>query len=168
MCSYTAGNNFMWVWTNLCNRMCSYAAGKNFMRVWTHLCDRKCSYAAENYFTWVWKNLCHRKCFYIAGNNFMRVWTNLCHRKYFGEITLLAGAPFWIFLPLFEQECEEPFYIPKPKPIWKKASPRLQRPCHTDSTSGLTSSTPRFRTHTLDPTPDAPGPKTSSPHPIIN
>ena len=51
--------------------------------------------------------------------------------------------------------------ITQPKPIWKKASPGLQRTSHTESRSGLTSSTPMVRTHTLDLTPVAPGPKTS-------
>ena len=80
------------------------------------------------------------------------------------RLCLLAGTPFWMFPPKCEQECEEPFYgddwwlITQPKPIWIKASPGLQRPSRTDSTSGLTSSTPRVRTHTLDPTPDAPRP----------
>ena len=36
------GNNFTWVWTNLCNRKCSYIAGKHFMRVWTNQFYREC------------------------------------------------------------------------------------------------------------------------------
>ena len=62
-------------------RKCSYVAGNNFMRVWTNLCNRKCSDIAGNNFMWVWTNLCERKCSYVAGNDFMRVWTNLCYRE---------------------------------------------------------------------------------------
>ena len=46
-CSNAAGNNFMQVWTNLCNRKCSYTTGNNFMRVWTNLCDRE-SFSVTN------------------------------------------------------------------------------------------------------------------------
>ena len=41
----------------------------------------------------------------------------------------------------------------------KKAPPGRQRPSHTESHSGLTSSTLMVRTHTLDLTPDAPRPQ---------
>ena len=33
-------NNFMQVWTNLCNRKAKSVAGNNLMRVWTNLCHK--------------------------------------------------------------------------------------------------------------------------------
>ena len=66
------------------SQKCSHATGNSFIPVWTDLCNRKCS------FMWVWMSLCYRKCF--------------CK-------TLLAGIPFWILPPKFEQECAEPFYV---------------------------------------------------------
>ena len=183
-CSYAAENDFMQVWTNLCNRklsysavikfmphctdlwdrICSHSAGNDFMRVWTNLSDRKCFNMAGNDFMCVLTNLCDRKYSYIGGNDFMQVWTNLCYRECFSVTNSWQELQFEIPAKIRTGMCRALlcgdwwWLITQPRPIWKKAPPGLQRPSHTESTSGMTTSTPMVRTHTLDPTPDAPRP----------
>ena len=148
------------VLTYLCDWKCSNATGNNFMQVWTNLCNRKCSNAAGNDFMQVWTNLCNRKCSYTTGNDFMRVWTNPCDRESFSVTNCWQELHFEFSRQNLNQNVQSPpmlwWLIKQSRPIWKKASPGLQRPSRTESTSGLTSSTPRVRTHTLDPTLDAP------------
>ena len=106
-CSNGAENDFMRVLMGLCNRKCSYAARNNFMRVWTNLCNRKCSNAARNHFMRLCTDLCNRICSCAAGNNFMRVWTNLCYREWFCE----TNFHYEISRQKFEQKCAEPFCV---------------------------------------------------------
>ena len=95
-----------------------------------------------------------------TGNDFMQVWTNLCYREYFCKTNCWQDLHFEFSRQNLNRNVQSPsmwwWLITQPKPIWKKAPPGLRRPSHTESTSGLTSSTPMVRTHTLDPTPDAP------------
>ena len=105
--------------------------------------------------------------------DFIQVWTNLWYRECFCKTNCWQDLHFEFCRQNLNRNVQSPsmwwWLITQPKPIWKKAPPGLQRPSHTESSSGLTSSTPMVRTHTLNPTPDAPpGPKTPPSHPIIN
>ena len=136
-CSYAALNDFMRVWTDLCNRKCSSAAGNDFMQVWTDLCDMKCSYAALNDFMRVWTDLCNRKCSYAARNNFMRLWTNLCNWICFCETNCCQELHFEFSRQNLNRNVQSPsvwwWLITQPRPIWKKTPPGLQRPSHAKS-----------------------------------
>ena len=142
------------------------------MRVWTNLCDRKCSNVAGNDFMQVQTNLCNRKCSYATGNNFMRLWTDLCNRKWswaagtkLMQLTVGKNSILNFSRQIPNRNVQSPSSVStvmthhsaQPKPVWKKAPPGLQRPSCIATPSGWPSITPRYLTHTLDPTLKAPG-----------
>ena len=106
------------------------ATGNALMQLDTILCEFEQICATGNPFQWL-----------TVGRNFILNFPTKIRAEMYRVI--LCGDWWWL--------------ITQPWPIWKKAPPGLQRPSRTDSRSELTSSTPMVRTHTLDPTPVAPG-----------
>ena len=142
------------------------------MRVWTNLCDRKCSNVAGNDLMQIQTNPCDRKCSYATGNNFMRVWTDLYNRKWswaagtkLMQLTVGKNSILNFSRQILNRNVQSPSSVStvmthhsaQPKPVWKKAPPGLQRPSRIATPSGWPSITPRYLTHTLDPTLKAAG-----------
>ena len=115
--------------TILCDfgRIC--ATGNTLMLLETILCEFGQICATGNPFQWL-----------TVGRNSIlnfpaKIRTGMCR-------ALLCGDWWWL--------------ITQPRPIWKKASPGLQRPSHTDSQSVWPFLTPIYLTPTLDLTQDLP------------
>ena len=165
------GNHFMRVWTNLCDRHCSYSAGNDFMRVWTNLCKRKHSYAAGTDFMWVCKGLCNRKCSYAMGKQFYASFD----KPVWQEMFLYSWKRFCA------SNCRQDLHFEFSR---QNLNRNVQIPsmclCGDDSSHsqgqsgkrlllasrGISGSDaqvhgscidPSYLSHTLDPTPDAPG-----------
>ena len=166
--------------------LCSW---KHFLRVWTDLCDRKYSFAAGNDFMQVWTDcvtwnalrqlgvtlykfgqicetgnalipletiLCEYGRICATGNGLVQLEPNLCN-------SLLAGTPFLIFRPKFEQKWASPSIL------WADDSSHSQgqfgkrvlqafrgHPIRTASYQGSYID-PSYLSHTIDSTPDTPG-----------
>ena len=79
----------MQIWTDLCDRKSSYAAGNNFMRVGTNLCNRKCFMQLETILCEfericaTGKLLCSCKQFYASLDKSVRQEMLLCSWKSF-------------------------------------------------------------------------------------
>ena len=124
-----------------------YASLDKSVRLEMLLCSWKPFNANFNGYVQLEMLLCSWKRFYESLDKSVWQETLLCSWKRFyaslGESVpqgiffsdyLLAGTSFWIFPPKLEQEWAEPFFvsmlwwlITQPRPIWKKASPGLQR-----------------------------------------
>ena len=135
-----------------CNQNLSFFCTRNahkrlwhsFIPVKTNLYDRESSYAAENVFMPVWKDLSDRECFYETN-----CWQGLIFENSGQSLNRNV-------------HCAEHFDVVMThltaKANLEKGSSWPQRPCHMESRSVLTTSSPTVRTHTLDPTSGAPRP----------
>ena len=106
---YAAGNNFIWDGRTCATRNALvlletilykfgriYATGNDLMMLETILCKFWQICVTENALMLLERILCEFGLNCATGSAFGR---------------LLAGTPFWKFLPKFEQECAEPFYV---------------------------------------------------------
>ena len=173
----------MRVWTDLCYRKWSHAAGNNLdgsVRQEMLLHDWKQFYASldrsvrhgmllsnwERFYASVFASLqqeillCCWKQFYAS----MRQATVLSSWNQIYATNCWQNSILNFSSQSLNRNVQSPsvstvmtHHSAQPKPVWKKAPPGLQRPSRIANPSGWPSITPRYLTHTLDPTLKASG-----------